>query len=281
MIDIGMACANHHEEREAGFLAYPVISRRSGGLSLGVNLFPDRKRCNFGCLYCEVLPFRTETRFSIARLAEELDDFFDLRQEKEFAGFPLRDITLSGNGEPTLSPALPDALELMARVRRMRLKPDVKLVLITNATRLGEPSLAGLLGRYVDAEGLEVWAKLDAGTEAGYRLIDRSEVPFDTVLSGLASFSRQHPVVIQTMAARVGGVSFADTELGAWIGRVGDICRAGGKIAAIQLYTKARPSALEGAEALSDAELREIARRTAAAFPSIPVAAYGRTGRLG
>lgn len=32
---------------------YPVISRRSGGLSVGINLNPD-KVCNFDCVYCEV-----------------------------------------------------------------------------------------------------------------------------------------------------------------------------------------------------------------------------------
>jgi hypothetical protein len=30
-----------------------VISRRSGGLSIGVNLNPD-KICNFDCIYCQV-----------------------------------------------------------------------------------------------------------------------------------------------------------------------------------------------------------------------------------
>ena len=38
-------------------LIYPVVSRRSGGLSLGVDLFPDRKTCNFDCPYCEIFPF--------------------------------------------------------------------------------------------------------------------------------------------------------------------------------------------------------------------------------
>ena len=32
---------------------YAVISQRAHGLSIGVNLTPD-KQCNFDCVYCEV-----------------------------------------------------------------------------------------------------------------------------------------------------------------------------------------------------------------------------------
>src|SRR5215813_14038485 len=32
---------------------YPVLARRTGGVSIGVNLNVD-KICNFGCIYCEV-----------------------------------------------------------------------------------------------------------------------------------------------------------------------------------------------------------------------------------
>ena len=31
---------------------YAVVSRRSGGVSIGVNLNPD-KYCNFDCVYCQ------------------------------------------------------------------------------------------------------------------------------------------------------------------------------------------------------------------------------------
>ena len=53
---MGPGLDEHRRVREAGGLVYPVLSRRSGGLSLGVNLFPDAKRCSFDCPYCEVFP---------------------------------------------------------------------------------------------------------------------------------------------------------------------------------------------------------------------------------
>ena len=45
--------ADHRRDWKSNFYVYPVISRRSQGLSIGVNLNPD-KACNFDCIYCQV-----------------------------------------------------------------------------------------------------------------------------------------------------------------------------------------------------------------------------------
>ena len=55
----------NHRAREKGTLVYPVYSRRSQGLSMGINLFPDHKQCSFNCPYCEVFPFKTDSMFSL------------------------------------------------------------------------------------------------------------------------------------------------------------------------------------------------------------------------
>src|SRR6476620_7998872 len=103
-----------HERRfDANRFVYPVLSRRSRGLSLGVNLNPD-KVCNFDCIYCQVDRTRqSETRFvETAALVAELEAMFDtivsgkLFETLEFAGTPpalrrLNDIAFSGDGEPT------------------------------------------------------------------------------------------------------------------------------------------------------------------------------------
>ena len=64
-----------HERRFAdNRFVYPVISRRSQGLSLGVNLNPD-KICNFDCIYCVDRTRQAETRFvATAELLAELDE---------------------------------------------------------------------------------------------------------------------------------------------------------------------------------------------------------------
>ena len=43
----------HPRNFEANRYVYPVLSRRAGGISIGVNLNLD-KICNFHCVYCQV-----------------------------------------------------------------------------------------------------------------------------------------------------------------------------------------------------------------------------------
>ena len=45
--------SDHARLFEHNRFVYPVLSRRSGGISIGVNLNPD-KICNFDCIYCQV-----------------------------------------------------------------------------------------------------------------------------------------------------------------------------------------------------------------------------------
>src|ERR1700686_4558724 len=105
--------ALHQRKFQANRFVYPVLSRRSGGISLGVNLNPD-KICNFDCIYCQVDRTRqSETRFvEMDALLLELEAMLrlvssgELYESDEFAGTPaplrrLNDIALSGDGEPT------------------------------------------------------------------------------------------------------------------------------------------------------------------------------------
>src|SRR4249919_1735359 len=105
--------AHHERAFQTNRFVYPVLSRRSGGISLGVNLNPD-KVCNFDCIYCQVDRTRqSETRFvETAALIAELEAMLQtivsgkLYETPEFAGTPpdlrrLNDIAFSGDGEPT------------------------------------------------------------------------------------------------------------------------------------------------------------------------------------
>src|SRR5436190_23713490 len=94
---------------------YVVVSPRARGLSVGVNMNPDKK-CNFDCVYCEVnrrSPPR-EKRLEVKVLAAELEKTFGLIQTDRLRERPwyctlpqellrLRHVTLSGDGEPTLA----------------------------------------------------------------------------------------------------------------------------------------------------------------------------------
>jgi len=51
--DIREAYKRHERRWRDNRYVYPVVSRRSGGISVGINLNPD-KACNFDCIYCQV-----------------------------------------------------------------------------------------------------------------------------------------------------------------------------------------------------------------------------------
>ncbi|WP_243331129.1 radical SAM protein [Mesoterricola sediminis] len=263
---------------------YPVISRRSKGVSLGVNLNPD-KVCNFDCVYCEVdrttPPRRKDV--DLDQLAREMEVLLDLVQSGELFQVPpfdsaaphqrrLNDIAFSGDGEPTTLRAFPQAVARMAALRSRRGLRDLKLVLITDASRLQAPEIQEGLEILMDNGG-EVWAKLDAGTEAHYQAIDRSKVPFQRILDNLAETAARWPIVIQTLFLAWQGQGPSDAEVEAYIGRLQAI-RARGTLAGIQIYTVARPTPEPEARPLPATDLDRLAARVKDALPDVALEVF-------
>lgn len=285
----GIGPVENHREREGGTLVYPVYSRRSKGLSVGINLFPGHKVCSFDCPYCEVFPFKTDMRFSRAAMEAALMSVLAESAEKNI---PVRDICFSGNGEPTLSPNFAEALEAAARIRD-RVVSRAAMVVITNGTGLLDGGTRAFLreaarprGSAPSAMGLRIWLKLDAGTPAWYAAIDRSAVPFDELMARIREFTRLAPVTIQTMICAVNGREPPPEEEAAWIRLTADLAgegsvmdRNGAGVRAVQIYGKARPAPEDPlAEALPPAvlERRAAALRTAlkSLKPPIPVEVF-------
>src|SRR5579884_2724288 len=187
---------------------YALVSRRSRGVSVGLNLNPD-KVCNFDCVYCQV--DRTtpgaEGGVDLDVLARELDDvltrircgaFFE---DERFRSTPpelrrLNDIAFSGDGEPTTCPRFAAAVDVAAAARRRHGLDAVKLVLITNATVLQRPAVVEGL-RTLAANNGEVWAKLEAGTEAYYQRVERTTVPLRRVVDNITPAARLAHRVLQ------------------------------------------------------------------------------------
>jgi wyosine [tRNA(Phe)-imidazoG37] synthetase (radical SAM superfamily) len=263
----GLAAHREHPRQFVGFkFVYPVISRRSGGLSIGLNVNPD-KRCNFDCIYCQVdrtVP-ATVTKFDVAVAEEELRAILaqDLTQYAPFAEVPreqlrLRDIALSGDGEPTTLPNFSETIAMVARHKPAK----VKLVLITDAGGLARADVKRGL-ELMDAHDGEVWAKLDAGTEEYFKFIDRSATPFPQILKNITQCARQRPVVIQSLFLKVHGNGPTAEEIGAYCDRLGEI----GNIKLVQVSTLARKAmaivngrpAWQFVAPLSDVEVDAIA----------------------
>jgi wyosine [tRNA(Phe)-imidazoG37] synthetase (radical SAM superfamily) len=248
---------------------YPVLSRRSGGISVGVNLNPDRV-CNFDCIYCQVdRTSQSETRFvEIDALLDELRTTLTIvtsgaiyRTEK-FQNVPaelrrLNDIAFSGDGEPTTYKNFDELMHACADVKREAGLDDVKMVLITNASMFHRPHVERGLA-VLDANQGEIWAKLDAGTEDYYRLIERTPIPFRQILDNIAAAARVRPLVIQSLFMHVDGRPPSPDELEAFCDRLNEITAVGGRLKLVHIYTVARRPAESCVTPLADAEVDAI-----------------------
>lgn len=277
--------ADHDRSWRDNLYVYPVISRRSGGLSIGVNLNPD-KACNFDCVYCQVdrsVPpivrtvdpqrLRAELEATVrAAMSGEL--FSDPYFQKVPAAYQrINDIAFSGDGEPTTSPVFGEAVQAAADIRHKFSLPDLKLVLITDAAYLKKPAVQAALA-VMDANNGEIWAKLDAGTEEYYQLINRPNVPLQVVLENILDAARSRPIVIQSLWMNVYGEPPPHDEVDAFAQRLSDIVRDGGEIRLVQIYTIARRTTEPFVAPLDQNALAEIADRVRARVP-LPITIYG------
>jgi wyosine [tRNA(Phe)-imidazoG37] synthetase (radical SAM superfamily) len=248
---------------------YAVVSRRSKGVSIGVNLNPD-KVCNFDCVYCQVdrktPPVVRDV--DVGRLLEELEEMLELVlsgklfEVGRFRDTPaplrrLNDIAFSGDGEPTTCPEFLEIVRAVAEIKRRRGLGDVKLVLITNASMFHRPAVRESL-TVLDANNGEIWAKLEGGTEAYYRQVDRTSIPFQRVLDNITDAARVRPVVIQALFMRLQGDPPPAEELVAFCDRLNEIKKAGGAIKLVQVYTVARLPTEDYVSPLTDAEVDHI-----------------------
>ena len=250
--------------------AYPVLSRRAKGLSLGVNLNPDTA-CNYDCIYCQVdrtMKPRVR-RVDLARLRTELDALLtsavsgSIFGEPEFSSTPdhlrrLNDIAFSGDGEPTTCPVFADAVALADELKRAHGAEQIKLILITDACYLRRPEVMRGL-EIMDRSNGEIWAKLDAGTEAYHRLVNRPNETLAHVIENITHAARRRPVVIQSLFMLVDGHPPDDQELAAYTDRLREIMDAGGAISLVQVYTVARRPVQSIVTPLSGEEVDAIA----------------------
>jgi wyosine [tRNA(Phe)-imidazoG37] synthetase (radical SAM superfamily) len=278
----------HERSFEANRFVYPVLSRRSQGISIGVNLNPD-KVCNFDCIYCQVDRTRQgETRFvEIDALLAELGEMLDfvasgaIFETEKFRDTPpklrrLNDVAFSGDGEPTTYKNFDEIIAACAKIKRDRGLEDVKLVLITNASMFHRPHVQRGLAT-LDANNGEIWAKLEAGTEEYFKLVDRTPIPIQQILDNIAAAARVRPLVIQSLFMRVAGEPPSPAELDAFCDRLNEITAAGGRLNLVQIYTVARRPAESFVTPLADDEVDAIVRlvesRTA-----LPAAAFYGSG---
>jgi len=234
---------------------YAVISPRARGLSVGVNMNPD-KRCNFDCIYCEVHRNEAprESRLDLDTMAQELRKTLTfvlagrLRERPWYRGLPdellqLRHVTLSGDGEPTFAPDFVEAVQAIVHVRAMGGFPFFKLVLITNATGLDQPQVQQGLKYFTKSD--EIWAKLDGGTQTYLNKVarlDQQNIPLGKILANILLVARQRPVVIQSLFPSIHGEEPPAEEIEQFALRLKELKEHGAQIPLVQIYSATRPT---------------------------------------
>jgi wyosine [tRNA(Phe)-imidazoG37] synthetase (radical SAM superfamily) len=228
---------------------YAVISSRAGGLSLGVNMNPDRL-CNFDCSYCEVdrRSASPERQLLVDVMAAELHRTLlavrqgQLRSRPWYQSLPaellqLRYVGLSGDGEPTLAPKFVEAVQAVTRVRA--LGGFFKIVLLTNGTGLNQPEV--LRGLEALTKSDEIWIKLDGGTQSFMDKVNRPNVPLEKILANILLVGRQRPVVIQSLFPAIHGEEPPPEEIQEYAQRLKELKAGGAQISLVQIYSAARP----------------------------------------
>lgn len=229
-----------------------MVSSRARGLSIGVNVNPD-KLCNFNCIYCEVnrneLP--RENRLDVEVMAAELKHTLEfvlsggLHERPSYRAVPhellqLRQVTLSGDGEPTLAPNFVETVQQVMHVRAMGGFPFFKIVLFTNATGLDQPQVQQGLKLFTRSD--EIWAKLDGGTQEYLNKVDKLDVPIEKILANILHLARQRPVVIQSLFPSINGQEPPLEEIEQYALRLKELKEAGAQIPLVQIYSAARPT---------------------------------------
>ena len=241
---------NHNRDSAGMTYVYPVVSRRAGGVSVGVNLNPNNA-CNWACMYCQVpgLTRGTAPGIDLAQLEAELrtmladivhGDFMQTRVPE--GARRLNDIALSGNGEPTSAKVFPQVIELIGRVMNdFDLVGKIKLVLITNGSLADRTRVQEGLTRMAALNG-EVWFKFDSATSSGMRSINQTRMSPDRQFERLAVAARLCPTWLQTCVFALDGKPPSEAEQAAYLAAVARIRQQSIPLQGVLLYGLARPS---------------------------------------
>lgn len=250
---------------------YAVVSARARGLSIGVNLNPD-KFCNFDCEYCEVnrtVP-SSEKNLDVDVMAGELQRVLAQAHSGEIRSFPpfrntppdlmqLRHVALSGDGEPTLCPNFLDALRTVIHVRALGRFPFFKVVLITNATGLDVPQVQEGLNLFTPQD--EIWAKLEAGSQRYLQEVNRPNCTLEKIMENILLVARRRPVIIQSLFPLLNHAEPAAEEIEHFAQHLGALKQAGARIPLVQIYSADRPTPHSRCGHLPLKSLARIAQR--------------------
>ncbi len=252
-----MLTTDDHRRDSAGLLyVYPVVSRRAGGVSIGINLNTNNA-CNWACLYCQVdnLTRGGPPPIDLDRLERELAGFLEEAVHGDFMqrqvppeARHLMDIAFSGNGEPTSAPEFAAAVgRVGAQLERFGLRGKLMLRLITNGSLLHRPEVqAGI--RQLGELGGEVWFKIDRAEAADIALVNGVPLLPEKIARNLELSAGLAPTWVQTCWFALDGESPSAAARQAYCALLAPLAE---RLQGVHLYGLARPSLQAAAPRLS------------------------------
>lgn len=256
-----LTVADHNRDVSGMKYIYPVVSRRAGGVSIGINLNVNNA-CNWRCVYCQVpnLTRGTPPPIELDVLEQELRSFLTNVLHGDFmeryVAEPdrhLKDIAFSGNGEPTSAKEFPQVVKLVGKVLRefglldVNQPEPIKVRLITNGSLMDKQQTLDSVAELAKCNG-EVWFKLDAGTKEGIARINDVNLNPESHIERLKRCAAVCPTFIQTCMFEFDGQPPQESDIVAYLALVGQVKSL---IQGVHLYGLARPSLQNEADRLS------------------------------
>jgi len=239
----------HDHSRELSGLKYiySVISRRAGGLSIGVNLNVNNA-CNWQCIYCEIpnLTRGSPPPIELDVLEDELRFFLHeiihgdyMEKNVAIEDRHLKDIAFSGNGEPTSAEEFPQVIFIVKKIlEEFNLLHKIKIRLITNGSLMHKESVLEGIQVLAKMNG-EVWFKVDAALEENSKVINQVNIKPQQAIDRLKRCSEICPTFVQTCIFTIDNKEPNNKEIDAYIKLIDSAKKS---IKGVHLYGIARPS---------------------------------------
>ena len=259
-----MLTIEDHRRDSAGMrYVYPVISRRAGGVSVGVNLNVNNA-CNWACVYCQVdnLTRGGPPPIDLDLLERELTVFLEDALHGDFMARQvpadaqrLEDVAFSGNGEPTSAAEFPEAvLRVRSVLQRYGLAGKLPVRLITNGSMLHRPGVQEGI-RVLGELGGEVWFKVDRASATEVAAINGVPLEAEKVLRNLAQCAGLAPTWVQTCWFALDGQAPDAAARDAYCALLEPLAAS---LVGVHLYGLARPSLQPAAPRLTRLAANEL-----------------------
>jgi wyosine [tRNA(Phe)-imidazoG37] synthetase (radical SAM superfamily) len=241
---------DHNRDSAGLHYVYPVVSRRAGGVSVGINLNTNQA-CNWRCIYCQVpnLTLGTAPPVDMALLENELRSFLHelLQGEYMIQRVPegsrrINDIALSGDGEPTSAHEFLQVVALIGKIKQdLMLPAHIKSILITNGSLLHRQNVQQGLQQLSQHNG-EVWFKVDRASSAGMESVNNTQNNMKKVRKNLATSIGLCPTWLQTCWFALDGMAPNKQDEDDYLQFVAGLIQENIRPQGVLLYSIARPS---------------------------------------